>query len=269
MSYICSIHGPKNSGKSTLAARIPGKSAWLDLEFGALRALANLDRKDQLRHKVWRPKDKETQDLLVEIMTKERGDKLEGRRELWGIVMKAYADFLVDPDIDNIIFDTWKMSWNMNTMFHLQATQEDAVKSGKKPRSNLIQIEYGPPNARQNGIITGASAMGKNLILISHDRDKYERRFIDGKWEEGPTGERELDGFNATLNNADWAFSSEFIQPCPKSEQHKCPGYHFEFTVVKAGMQIEKLGIKIGGDTVLKLLDQDKQKGENLAVRFA
>ena len=111
--------------------------------------------------------------------------------------------------------------------------------------------------------------MGKNLILISHDRDKYERRFIDGKWEEGPTGERELDGFNATLNNADWAFSSEFIQPCPKSEQHKCPGYHFEFTVVKAGMQIEKLGIKIGGDTVLKLLDQDKQKGENLAVRFA
>jgi len=255
MSVIISIRGPKGSGKSSLAKRLRGKNGWLDLEFGSERAYSE-DTIDN--DEVWQPLENGLDEVLFEVLTLEKGGQVTRRRDLWEAVVHQYGKFLRDPNIDNIIVDTAKELWYMNYMFHLQHTQEEAVRTKKRPRQNLQPIEYATPNNRMNAFVYAARAFHKNLILIAHDRPIYVEKLIDGELREVPSGEYELDGYKNTLDLVDWAFISRVDLRCQKRidnpSDHECKGYHFYATIEKSPNKINLVGAEIEESSARELI---------------
>lgn len=249
---IISVRGPKGSGKSTLGANWKeGRTFWIDLELGAMRALSRV--KDwQLTTELWHPYDEATDEAtlldLLDHMNLMRGQVLTGRVEYWESIVKKYLQMCATNYIDNIIFDTWKEVWSSNTQAFLQKVQEGTKGVS---RQNLIQIEYGTPNARMNSVISTARKFGKELMLISHERPVY----VYGLDAEGktisypdPSGAVELDGYKNTLDLVDWAFQTAVVTDCELKDtgtganKHKCSGFHFEYTIEKSPVDASHVG---------------------------
>lgn len=265
MSVVISIRGPKGSGKSSLAKRLQGNNGWLDLEFGSDRAYGYSNEVED-NDIVWQPLQDGLDEVLFEVLTLEKGGQVTRRRDLWEAVVQQYGKFLRDPNIDNIIVDTAKELWYMNYMFHLQHTQEEAVRTKKRPRQNLQPIEYATPNNRMNAFVYAARAFRKNLILIAHDRPVYTEKLIDGELKEVPSGEYELDGYKNTLDLVDWAFISRVDLSCErryiKSAPHACKGYHFYATIEKSPNKINLVGAEIEESSARQLVfESPKDEG--------
>ena len=262
MATILSVRGPMGSGKSTLAAHWKeGKTFWMDLELGAMRALARIpDWK--LHTELWHPFDEfEAEDTLTNLLDKMnlmRGQILEGRVDYWETIIKKYLQKCATNYVTTLVCDTWKEIWSSNTQAFLQRVQETtAVK-----RQNLIQIEYAVPNARMNSLISTARKFGKDLLLISHERPVYVYG-VDAKGESisypDPEGAVELDGFKNTLDLVDWAFQSGTETDCKLNGKttagvkHKCSGFHFTYTIEKSPVDASHVGIPFKDLTYDKL----------------
>ena len=160
---VLSVRGAMGTGKSTLGAHWKGgKTFWLDLELGAKRALSRIP-KWEMNFQLWHPYDEQDgEDALEDILNRMnamRGQQLSGRTEYWESIIKKYLSQCASSTIDTLIFDTWKEVWSSNTQAFLQKVQEST--SGKV-RQNLLQIEYGTPNARLNSVIFAARQHNKD-----------------------------------------------------------------------------------------------------------
>ncbi len=255
MAAVVSVRGAMGTGKSTLAAHWkPGKTFWLDLELGAKRALSRV--KDwQLNTQLWHPYDEQTgENTLVDIlnrMNSMRGQQLVGRTEYWESIIQKYLSQCANAGIDSIIFDTWKEVWSSNTQDFLQKVQESTTG---RVRQNLLQIEYGTPNARMNSVIFAARQHSKDLLLLSHERPVYVYGLdADGKQISypDPSGAVELDGYKNTLDLVDWAFRSTVNRECNKNGKttagvkHKCSGLHFIYTIEKSPVDAGHVGMEL------------------------
>lgn len=270
---IVAIYGPKASCKSTLASTYPGKTFWLDLEFGAVRAwdfeYEMYTVPDTLYTKpnvLWQP------EVVVSTITRSKRERMIGRRELWDSITDRYIEALQDDQYTNIAVDTAKEVWRANIDGHLQEKQDTQLDTallkvkalpgnGAAPENELIAIaestvqwretlqpiEYAFPNSRMNNFIDLARGMNKNLILLNHQRDVYGSMIIDGKVTSAPTGEKELDGYKNTEDRVDWSFATESIAPDPrvKLEDQK----FFKLIIKKSPIGKDLEGIELKGAT--------------------
>ena len=200
---------------------------------------------------------------------------MEGQTPLWDRLTKRYIEFLRDKETPIAIFDTWKMVWSWNTMAYLQTEQEGQPDRSKK-KKQLGQMDYGIPNARMDGIVNAANLLGKDLILIAHERPIYEKRIIEGKVESIPTGEFEPNSYNGTPALADWQFHTGFAkneykkcERCGKpldgeDKDKRCPGFHFWFDIQKSPIGAELVGSRLVDPTYEKLEKFVKMYGKEL-----
>lgn len=83
-------------------------------------------------------------------------------------------------------------------------------------QTQLMQWQYGEPNARMKGVIDRAHVSGVNLVLTHYLRERY----VKGE----PTGELELEGMRKTAGLADIVLRTERVASAPTPEQKRA-GY--------------------------------------------
>ena len=216
MSSIISIRGPMNTRKSSMglswrAAELDdsGKKTFVfDLELGVERALSHFNRERVI---VWQSQPPSAEDIKQMILSDRRG-VIVGKTKLWEELLTEYIHRLNDPEIAVIVFDTAKFLWSMDTDSMLQTKQEADVANKRPPRDSMLPIEYRGPNAYMDNIFFMAKNFHKDLVLLNHTREKYEKRVVDGKVQDVPIGEFELDGWKSTLDRADWGIETKRVK---------------------------------------------------------
>ena len=258
---IISIRGPVGTGKSSLAATVPGNCFWFDLEAGADRAL---DRYrylfvDAHRHRAWNPMiegNETSKTAMLDSLVFTRGEKVKGMMELWAECSVKYISILKHEDWDTIIVDTWKELW---TTCHRGYLQE--LQIHKPEKKNIIEIEYAVPNGRMDKWISISKPMKKNLVLISHERPKRVGQMVGMEYKqvESSDGAMELDGYRHTSRKADWSLITGLENPCPVIRQgnlcKECKGWHFTALIEKSPMGQQLVGRVIRDPSYKKLID--------------
>lgn len=262
---IVSIRGERSTGKSTFCATWPGRKHWWDYERGAKRALDAKDKDGKLRFPnwkntttLWHPGDEPTGiDLILKKLEYTQRGVIEGQIEMWTILQTKFIEIVKSKDIDTIVMDTARLVWQTCHQGHLQFIQQQALNNGDKPRQTLQPIEYATPNGRMEGLIMAAQAMNKDLLLINHERPLYVPAIETDSGRHitvpSPDGATELDGFNKTLNYADWGFVSTYEdhsdditkQACSEANKNTCPGFHFHVQIEKSPIGAEFRGLMI------------------------
>jgi hypothetical protein len=213
MSDIITIRGPVGCHKSSLALSWRNEeleeaglsTVVLDLEFGIGRAHFEGNWNNV---EIWQPHSSDhNTEYLKNVLMFTKGDVIVGKSELWKEIIEKYASVVTDAKVGRIIIDTAKELWTTNHQSYLQELQEEGNKlNPPKVRKQLISIEYAQPNGRQNNFYTMARQFGKHLILVNHERPKYIKQMnTKGEYEDIPTGEMELDGYNKQLDATDWS----------------------------------------------------------------
>ena len=256
MSYIISLQGPPGTGKSTFPLTLPGKAFIFDLEYGAERAT---NRYPDDKYTIFRIEPEIDEMFLV------KGDLIQGQIKRWQIIANKYVEVLRDTTHQYIVFDTHKELWTINHRAELQRKQEIqvkdwAVKHGKGQdvfgvqyaamqaddsasiRVQLQPMEYGDPNAQMGVFCDWAKSLGKNLILINHERDIYVPAVRDGRTVEIPSGKKELDGWSKTKDRTDWAFKTSM-------EPRQGNGVMFSLEILKSPIGAHLVGLIITDPT--------------------
>lgn len=255
---IISIRGERSTGKSTFAATWPGRKWWLDYERGAKRALDAKDKDGKPRFPewektvaLWNPADDPAGiALMLKQLTYTVRGAIHGQSEMWDILIKKFDNVIPSDLYECMVLDTARLVWRTNHHGHLQFIQE-----GAPSRQTLASIEYATPNARMEGLFIACQAMNKDLILINHERPIYIMTMVDGKNQSipDPSGKTELDGFNKTLNYADWGFVSTYTDHSDPADKAQCitdnkkryggcPGFHFHVQIEKSPIGAEFRG---------------------------
>ena len=198
MSNIYAIQGPPGSGKSTFGLTFPGKVFIFDLEYGAHRATW---RVDESKYTLFRL----TPDINKMMMVK--GDLILGERESWDIITKKYVEILNDSEHTAIVFDTHFKLWRMDHRAELQRKQELQLTKGSSEndiRETLQPIEYGTPNTQMEALLDVSRIYNKDLILVNHEKDIYITTIVKGVQQSVPSGQKEMEGWSKTADQADW-----------------------------------------------------------------
>jgi len=136
-----------------------------------------------------------------------------GMKELWYNFLTEFYESCMTPEVQTITIDTWFQVWEMVRLAVLQEKQEAQLdesgrlkKGEERLRTNLLQIEYAEPNARMRNLLFYARGMGKNLVLITYDRDQYKPQLDEsGRLVEVRTGKKDFALWGETLKHADVA----------------------------------------------------------------
>ncbi len=118
--------------------------------------------------------------------------RISGMTEL---MEQFVADLLIalrDPAIADIIYDTSSALWQHVTAGFQQEVQD--AKSNEEAK-RLDTLHYTEPNRRMRSYLQAPAMMGKDLMLIEHEREVY----IGDK----PTGTFKPDGFKEVPGMAD------------------------------------------------------------------
>ncbi len=265
---VVSIRGERSTGKSTFCATWPGRKHWWDYERGAIRALDAKDKEGKPRFPnwkntttLWHPADEEgVIDLILAKLDYTVRGMVEGQVEMWAVLQKKFVETVKMSEVDAIVLDTARLVWQTCHQAHLQALQQAAINEGSKPKQTLGSFEYATPNARMEGLIMAATAMNKDLLLINHERPIYvpavEAETGRHITVPSPDGATELDGFNKTLNYADWGFVATYDDHSDPKDRAKCIaenkvryggclGFHFHVQIEKSPIGAEFRGMII------------------------
>jgi len=208
------LYGPPGSTKSSIACTFPKPLVFYDFDRGLHRArgvkLTVTDNGSQPStvasyfgvSGLVIPK---YPDSPVRSMTT-RFAKLDGWTKAWSNFVKSFVDDCENSDIKTIVWDTATVEWKLCTDGFLEELQQ------KGERKQLLQIEYGEPNSRQNTMLQAAAIYRKNLVLVHHETDEYApitmggRAVTDaeGNPKSAPTGRKLPDGFRYTTGKCDW-----------------------------------------------------------------
>lgn len=276
MSTVIALRGPMGSAKSSFALTLPGKKFIFDLEYGAKRATWRVPADS---YTIWQPPV--TKEALAASLEFRKGDRVKGKVEIRRAINAKYLEILQDPEYPNIIWDTARELWVIQHQSLLQEKQDDQLAKALagKPKSvpneiieehldwrtQLMPIEYAQPNGWMSNIINLAKqpVFNKNLVLINHERDKYALR-PDGKGglTEQPTGEKELDGWNKTLDLADWVLitSSQFIPAVNGAKAST----QFKIRVEKSPVGADLVGLELVNPTYDMLMNIVIAQGRSL-----
>ena len=221
---VVSIQGPMGTQKSSMALswrmkelKEAGlKKVVLDLELGVHRALQWWAPEYGDCIEVWHPPQL-TPEVMKDTLMFTRGNTVVGKAELYDTITTFYVELLSRSDIGSIVLDTAKVFWESNHLGVLQEVQLAAIAAGKTPKQDLGTYEYRKPNGRMNSFIGLAGTMQKDLIMVNHERPVYIDAIVDGvlKSVPSPDGRMELDGYNKTMNLADWAFVTSWSPGSP------------------------------------------------------
>ena len=216
---VTAICGPEGCGKTTMALSWPRPIYHMDIDVGGYeRAAWMLDSTDGIVTQSFARPIQESKMLgnvpkrgqSGQITDVRIAKQVEGMRELWTDIVKAFIKSLKDPKINTIVLDSATMLWQIAHSAHLQELQEKQIAENKvKPdmsnlREKLMSMEYGPANDRMRQLFHSARGMKKNLVLVHYPRDVYKDVVSDkGEVTSMRTGALEMDGFKETQKHSD------------------------------------------------------------------
>lgn len=199
MSKVGLVSGDNGTGKTTFALSSEGKKDYYEFDAGSYdRAVAGLDinEDDITVHQYYAP----LTNLMGagKISVSERGGiapatvhRLSGWKELFWTFVNDYLTALDGPGYP--IFDTETKLWLMIRQSFLQEVQDAAGPD----RERLDKLQYTEPNARHSQLIEAARIKGKDLIMLSHEKELYTKSEA--------TGLMVHDGFKEVPNMVDYS----------------------------------------------------------------
>ena len=210
---IAVIGGCEKTGKTTMALTFPKKLAYFEFDIGGYdRAIQRFSDKDKaliIREQYPTPLQALTLPGAKELI---HAKLVVGMKEMWYKFLSDYNKACSNPEVKTVILDTWFQVWEMNRLSVLQEKQEaqleenGTLKKGEKLRQSLLRVEYMEPNARMRNLMFYARGMGKNLVLVTYDRDEYKPQLdADGRVVEMRTGKKIYGGWGETMKHADIA----------------------------------------------------------------
>lgn len=210
---IVLIGGEEKTGKTTFALSFPKPLAYFEFDIGGYeRAISRVPKEE--RALITRYQYPTPLQALVVPNSKEllHAKLVVGMKELWYKFLTDYNAACSNPEIRTLVLDTWYQVWEVNRLSVLQEKQEaqldenGALKKGEKLRQALLQIEYAEPNARMRNIMFYARGLGKDLVLVTYDRDEYKPQLDpDGRIVEVRTGKKLYGGWTETQKHCDIA----------------------------------------------------------------
>ena len=263
---VYSLRGAIGSGKSTFGLTLPGKKFILDLEYGAHRATWRFAPESYTIIKL--PPN-------LDLLTYTRGGRVYGQLERWTEIAKEFVKAVQDPQYTTIVFDTLKVAWTADHMAYLQERQEAQIATtvAKMPklseeqaasrtdlREQLMPIEYGTPNLRISQMFDITRSLGKDLVLINHERHKYVSTIIDGRITQvpSPDGAMETDGWSDTDKLSDWVFITKRIGGVAVNGSKPFP-VSYVMRIDKSPIGSDLVGVSLPVDyAILKALVESK-----------
>ena len=245
---LLSIEGEEATVKSTLALTAPLPIVMFAFDIGEQRAingkmydkyfkglnieiirfnrLSGSNQVDAI-NPPWKNKDITVFELPQPIQLDTK--KHEGYIALWDYFIGYLGLAVSDGSISSIIIDTATIARRIKVDAYLEELNVSASTSGKPPRKQLLQIEYGPANDAIRNIYSVAASVGKNFIAVHHLRDEYKPTQTPTGIESMPTGNRVLEGLDGT---------ARFFDVCIRNEKDKKTG-KLKGTFVKCGYNLD------------------------------
>ena len=218
---LLSIEADEKCGKTTMALTAPLPIVCFSFDLGTDRAI-NGTKYDEwfkglkIEHvpygagTSWSGNDITIYDLPWPLQLNQ--DLLSGFTDLWSYFMQLFVRAAMDQTISTIVVDTMTLCRRVRAEAHLQTLQEDSIAEKKRPRKQLLQIEYGPVNNSIRSLYDAAKTMDKNLIAVHHLTDEYKPQLkSDGTVESMATGARILEGLTGTYRAIGTAVRSEKV----------------------------------------------------------
>jgi len=131
------------------------------------------------------------------------------KRETWTSLSDGIVADLSNEEIGVIGIDTGKSLWETCHQGYLQELQES---NPSQPRQSLQPLEYTTPNGRMKSLLDVCKVFGKDLIIVSHEKDVYVKAMTDQGMKDVPSGEMTFDGWKETLDFVDWGFKAQMIK---------------------------------------------------------
>ena len=222
---LLSIEGEEKSGKTTLAYTAPLPIVGFSFDLGTDRAIngtkydewfkgLKIERVPYGAEVSWNGNDITIYDLPRPIQLNQ--EALSGFMELWAYFIQLCASAMMDKSVSTIVVDTMTLCRRIKADAYLQELQEEVAKENAKdgknrrPRKQLLQIEYGHANDSIRNLYDLAQSMGKNFVAVHHLTDEYKPQLkSDGTVESMPTGTRVLEGLVGTYRYQDLAVRNE------------------------------------------------------------
>ncbi len=209
---VTTLWGPPGSTKSSIALTYPTTIAFYDFEYGGERAwqFKKMVEEGSVVIRRFSPPSKS---LIV------RETKMEGYLETWDQFVSQFEKDCADPEIFTIVLDTGTVVWALCRDAYLEQIQKTSPN-----RVQLIQIEYGEPNRRMDGLYTLAKSYQKDLVVTHHESDEYVpmldgqgRAMLDqnGVQKSMITGNKLPEGFRHSLGLSDWAIQTKMVDNKP------------------------------------------------------
>lgn len=212
---LISLEGEEATGKTTFAYTAPLKVVGFSFDMGVKRALFGgmSELFEGLRiNTVPYPKDckpvKAWEHFDITIYEMPRpvqlsGTRIQGCIAMWDYFIQLYDLAMEDKAVRSVVIDTATIARRVRCDAFLEDLQNNTPK-GKEMRVRLTQIEYGAPNDDIRAIYTRAEGIQKNLILVHHLGDEYQRvKNKKDEWETVTTGRRVLEGLKGTHRAVD------------------------------------------------------------------
>lgn len=203
---IAVIGGEEKTGKTTFALTWPKPIVYFEFDIGGWDR-AKKDATNITRLQFPTP----VQAIIHSSGLVAQPKMIVGMKELWYQFLTEYNKACLDKAVATIVLDTWCQVWEICRLAVLQEKQEAQLVNGKlapgeKLRTSLLQIEYGEPNARMRNIMFYAKSTGKNLVLVTYDRDEYKAQIgEDGRYQEVRTGRKVFNVWSETMKHSDIA----------------------------------------------------------------
>ena len=132
-----------------------------------------------------------------------------GYVKLWQYFIYLLGEAASDDYVTTVGIDTMTIARRIKADAHLEELNDIAMREGKPPRKQLIQIEYGPINGAIENIYSVFATIGKTLITTHHLMDEYKPQMISGVMTEAPSGNKILEGWSKTYRAVDIAIRNE------------------------------------------------------------
>lgn len=239
MSRVICIYGPNFTGKSSFAGSGDGRKFYAEMDPGSF-SRANFRNPDLFDlHKYHAPLTSllDMGKISVGAGGGTAPAPVHRLRDWKELFWKFVTDYLaaLDQDYSDFVWDTGTKLW---LLVH-NAFQQEVQEATGNAQARLDALKYTEPNSRMDQLIEASRIKEKNLIIVAHQGEVYQKN--------EPTGIPKADGYKEVENIADVTlrFSLQGKKPVA--------------TVTKAGAGgLELIDMQIHEPTlpgVMKLLD--------------
>lgn len=187
-TMLLCYYGDIKTGKTDFALTAPKPLVHFDLDLGFDRVAHRYPTAKRLG-----PNDKLVNNVNYGGITVKRysppmvlpNQRVQGMEAMWAELIADISYAYSDPKIASVTIDTATVMWAWATFAQLERAQ-----NRDQNRIALQQIEYSRPNQEMRRILEASRLLGKNLILVHHLTDIYEKKATVRGIEEVKTGER-------------------------------------------------------------------------------